>query len=208
MGDVKFSVINIGTLSLNKFWGEAQRVRRPSATCTLVTLGLRRLLVDPSPEPDLLRPMLFARSGLAPEDISIVFLTHAHGDHRFGLELFPGSLWLMAAEGLRLWRERSPEDAALTERFLPAEEILPSDVELLSTPGHCEGHHSLGVDTEWGRLVVAGDAVMTRDFLAAEDGFHNSVDFEQVKATIRKIRATADLIIPGHDNLILNRRDA
>ncbi len=47
---------------------------------------------------------------------------------------------------------------------------------------------------------------MNREFLAAEEGYHNSVDFAQAADTVRRIKGVADLVIPGHDNVVLNRR--
>ena len=202
--NTKFTIVNIGTLSMNKFWNETERVRSGTATCTLLQMGGYRLLVDPSPGPEALEPMLFACTGLRPRDIDLVFLTHFHGDHRYGLELFAGQSWLMASVGLAEWRRRSPEDIGLTSRFQPAEGHLPHDVSLFLSPGHTEGHCSLMVDTRWGRLIVTGDAVMTEEFFEAEEGYHNSVDFGQATETIQKIKASTDLVIPGHGNLILN----
>jgi glyoxylase-like metal-dependent hydrolase (beta-lactamase superfamily II) len=190
-------VINIGTLSMNKFWGERERLRSATATCVLLETGGHRLLVDPSPGPELLQPMLFARTGLRPDDIDSVFVTHFHGDHRYGLELFADAAWWMAAPGLGEWREHSPRDAELIARFTPAEGRLPVGIELLASPGHTYGHHALVMDTRWGPLVVAGDAVMTQDFYDAEEGYHNCVDFEQATETIRAIKRRANLVIPG-----------
>jgi glyoxylase-like metal-dependent hydrolase (beta-lactamase superfamily II) len=203
--NARFTIVNIGTLPLNKFWGETERVRPATATCTLLQVGGRRLLVDPSPGPDELEPMLFARTGLRPGDIDQVFLTHLHGDHRYGLELFGGQSWVMAAAGLEEWRESSPEDIALTSRVLPAERALPEGVRLSSSPGHTHGSCSLVVHTAWGPLFVTGDAVMSEEYFEAEEGYGNSVDFAQAAETIRKIKAAAALVIPGHGNLILNR---
>jgi hypothetical protein len=58
------------------------------------------------------------------------------------------------------------------------------------------------VDARWGKLLVAGDAVMTQDFFDAEEGYHNCVDMELATQTIRTIRERADWVIPGHGNLI------
>jgi glyoxylase-like metal-dependent hydrolase (beta-lactamase superfamily II) len=201
---VQFTIVNIGTLSMNKFWGETERLRSTSATCTLLQSGETRLLVDPSPEPAALEPMLFARTGLHPSDIDAVFLTHWHGDHRYGLALFGGASWWMAADGLAEWQRRQPDEAAVWERFQPAEEMLPSGIQLYPSPGHAVGHCSLRVETQWGPLIVAGDAVMTPEFFAAEEGYHNSVDFEQAAETIREIKRVGRLVIPGHGNLVLN----
>ena len=54
---VQFTIINLGTLSMNKFWGETERVRPATATCVLLESEGRRLLVDPSPGPDERRPV-------------------------------------------------------------------------------------------------------------------------------------------------------
>jgi len=148
--------------------------------------------------------MIFARTGLRPSDVDLVFLTHWHGDHRFGLRLFDGKPWLMSTSGLAEWRARSPQDAELIDCFVPAEEHLPSGIGLYTTPGHTMGHCSLVARTQWGTLVVAGDAAMTPEFHREEAGFHNSVDFDLATETIRRIKATASLVIPGHGNLILN----
>jgi len=189
---------------MNKFWGETERLREPSATCTLLETGGLRLLVDPSPHPERLAPALFATTGLRPASVDAVFLTHWHGDHRFGLALWEGKPWWMAAAGLEEWQQRAPDDAPLAGRFVPAAGQMPAGIRLYPSPGHTVEHCSLQVDTQWGPLIVAGDAVMTPDFLQAEEGFHNSVDFARAAETIRAIKRDAKLVIPGHGNLILN----
>lgn len=199
----KFTIVNIGTLSMNRFWGEEARVRTPSATCTLLTVSGKRVLVDPSPFPEQLEALLFATTGLHPAAIDQVFITHFHGDHRFGLDLFPDAEWLMASAGLDEWQKISANDADVIARFRPAEGRLLAEIQLLPAPGHTLGLNALLVDTPWGKLVIAGDAVMTPEFFAAEQGFHNSVDFAQATKTIRKIKETAALVIPGHGNIIL-----
>lgn len=200
MSDITFTIVNIGTLSLNKFWGETERKRAPSATCTLLDLNGTRLLVDPSPYPEQLEQRLFAATGLRTGDVDLIFVTHHHADHRFGLEMFAGRPWLMASAALDEWPATAPQDQSMAAAFAPAERCLPGNVTLLPTPGHTRSHHSLLVDTVWGRLVVAGDAVMTQDFYAAEEGFHNSADLALARETIRQIKQIADLVIPGHGN--------
>ena len=200
-----YRIINIGTCSQNKFWGETTRVRRDiSATCTRREVGGKRLLVDPSPHPEALATMLFNRAGLRPDAIDLVFLTHFHGDHRFGLSLFEEATWLMTGDGLAEWREHNPVDLPVIERFRMAEEYLPEGVEPLAAPGHTPALYALKVETPHGILAIAGDAVMNREYFEAEEGYHNSVDFGQAATTIRKIKALASLVIPGHDNIILN----
>jgi glyoxylase-like metal-dependent hydrolase (beta-lactamase superfamily II) len=200
-----FSIVNIGTLSMNKFWGEVDRKRSPNATCTLLDVNGVRLLVDPSPHPEQLEQRLFATTGLHLNGIDMVFVTHYHADHRFGLELFTGKPWLMAAAGLDEWRATTPQDQALISAFSPAEHHLPPDVTLLATPGHTRAHYSLRAQTEHGWLVIAGDAVMTKEFFAAGEGFHNSVDFASAHDSIRLIHDNADIVVPGHGNYFLTK---
>jgi glyoxylase-like metal-dependent hydrolase (beta-lactamase superfamily II) len=200
-----FRIINIGVLSQNKFWGETARMREDiSATCTLIEMGGHRLIVDPSPRREALAAALFNRAGLRPEAIDMVYATHWHGDHLFGLRLFEQATWLMAEEGIAEWYERAPDYRHLNERFQPAEGALPEGVELYPAPGHTMALHALKVATRWGDLIVAGDAVMTREHFEAEEGYHNSVDFGAAAETIRRIKRDAALVIPGHDNLVLN----
>lgn len=202
---VAFTIVNIGTLSMNKFWGETDRKRSPNATCTLLDMNGLHLLVDPSPHPEQLEQRLFATTGLHLNGIDMVFVTHYHADHRFGLELFTGKPWLMASVGLDEWRASAPQDQALINAFSPAEHYLPAGVTLLATPGHTKTHYSLRAQTEDGWLVVAGDAVMTRDFYSAAEGFHNSVDFAAARESIQLIHNNANIVIPGHGNYFITK---
>ena len=200
-----FRIINIGVLSQNKFWGETERMREDiSATCTLLEVGGKRIIVDPSPKRTDLKRVLFNRAGLRPDAIDIVYVTHWHGDHLFGLRLFKDAVWTMAASGLAEWYEKAPGYHHLHERFVAAEGALPDGVKVYPAPGHTPTLAALKTVTEWGDLIVAGDAVMNREYFAAEEGYHNSVDFDVAAETIRRIKADAALVIPGHDNLILN----
>ena len=46
---------------------------------------------------------------------------------------------------------------------------------------------------------------MNVEFYEAGEGYHNSMDFEQAAETLRRIKKSAALVIPGHGNVILNR---
>jgi glyoxylase-like metal-dependent hydrolase (beta-lactamase superfamily II) len=204
---VEFWVVNIGYLSMNKYWGETERVRAGTATCTLVASEGVRILVDPSPTGDLLAPMLFNRTGLRPEAIDLVYVTHYHADHYYGLDLFTHAMWCMAEPALHEWQPRSAEEKAIKDQFKVADGYMPPDIMLYPAPGHTLGLTGLKFDTAWGPLLIAGDAVMTRDYLMQEQGFHNSIDFNAAAETIHRIKREFALVIPGHDNLLFNSRD-
>jgi glyoxylase-like metal-dependent hydrolase (beta-lactamase superfamily II) len=201
---VRFRIINVGVLSVNQFWGETERVHQVSATCTVLESEGKRLLVDPSPHPPALKQLLYDHAGLHPETIDQIFLTHWHGDHFFGIELFPNAECLMSAAGLAEWRQQRPQDSTISDRFRPAEGRLPAGIQLFPSPGHTLAHCALLAETSSGPLIVAGDAVMTPEYFEAEQGFSNAVDFALSSKTIRAIRAAANLVIPGHSNLIPN----
>ncbi|MCJ7548125.1 MAG: hypothetical protein MUQ30_00395, partial [Anaerolineae bacterium] len=122
------------------------------------------------------------------------------------LRLFEHATWLMAEAGLAEWHEKAADYHHLHERFAAAEGALPDGVELFPAPGHTLTLAALKTPTPWGDLIIAGDAVMNREYFDAEEGYHNSIDFDQAAESIRRIKAAATMVIPGHDNLILNLR--
>ncbi|MCJ7821961.1 MAG: hypothetical protein MUQ26_02585, partial [Armatimonadetes bacterium] len=73
-------------------------------------------------------------------------------------------------------------------------------VEVIPTPGHTREHHSLALECDGLRVVIAGDAVMTREFWGHRQGYFNSVDFEEAARTIERLEEAADIVVPGHDN--------
>lgn len=86
-----------------------------------------------------------------------------------------------------------------------AGELAPG-IAILPTPGHTLGHHSLVFDDGGLAVVVAADAALTRDFFLARDYYFNTVDPEAAVRSIDALAGRADLVIPGHDNVFLNRR--
>src|SRR5262245_51764985 len=89
--DTRWDILTIGHLSRNKFWGESdsQAYRAPRCTCTLIRTQGRNIIVDPSCPPEEMVKVLEQRTGLKPQQIDTVVLTHFHGDHRFGIGAFP-----------------------------------------------------------------------------------------------------------------------
>jgi glyoxylase-like metal-dependent hydrolase (beta-lactamase superfamily II) len=91
---------------------------------------------------------------------------------------------------------------------------IPEVDTVFLTHFHCD--HRFGKDAfpeaEWLmageglRVVVAGDAAMTRDFFRAIDYYFNTADTEAAVRSIEEITTTADVVVPGHDNYFLIRR--
>ena len=195
----RWDVVTIGNLSRNHYWGEPDNraLRAPLSTSTLITGDGWRLLVDP-PYADGLQMAeeLNRRTGLHLGDVTHVFITHGHGDHHAGLKHFTDATWLAAPAVANALNESNVYNLSIG----PAEGRLLDDLEILPTPGHTPDHHSLRFECEGAAIVIAGDAVMTRDFWRDRKGFFNSADFEQVTLTMGHLADLARVIVPGHDN--------
>jgi glyoxylase-like metal-dependent hydrolase (beta-lactamase superfamily II) len=199
----RWDIVTIGNLSRNRYWGEsdAQGVRSAICTCTVIQGDGFRLIVDPSlAKAEEMTAELDRRTGLKLRDIDTVFVTHEHGDHWVGLAHFAEARWLAAPEVAAALNKTNklpkPVEAA-TGRLFDA-------VAILATPGHTMSHHSLRFDCEGRSVVIAGDAVATRDFWRERRGYFNCVDFDLSARSMDKIAGLADLVVPGHDNFILN----
>jgi len=195
-------VITIGNLSRNRYWGEsdAKAVRSAICTCTLITGEGFRLLVDPSlADAAEMAAELDRRTGTRPGDVAAVFVTHEHGDHVAGIAHFPDARWLAAPAVA----EAVNKSAKLPRRIEGAPDRLFEAIDVIATPGHTETHHSLRLDCDGLSVVIAGDAVATRDFFRERRGYFNAVDFERSARTMDRLSTMADIIVPGHDNYFL-----
>jgi glyoxylase-like metal-dependent hydrolase (beta-lactamase superfamily II) len=200
----RWVVITLGDLSRNRYWGEsdAKPTRTGSiCTCTLVQGEGFCLIADPSlSDAAGMARELDRRTGLGLRDVTAAFVTHEHGDHWYGLAHFPDARWLAAPDVAAALNKtgRLPKPVeAVTGRLFESVDVLP-------TPGHTLGHHSLRFDWNGYSVVVAGDAVATRDFWRERRGYYNCVDFELSAKSMDRIAAVADLVVPGHDNYFLN----
>jgi len=216
-------VISIGTLSHNPFWGEKGSVRPAHATTTLIRDGSTSILVDPSLPPELLTHRLAERTGLEPGQIDAVFLTTFRPVHRRSLSLFADAHWWLGPDERETMaarlnaalaeheRSEGAEDAppveieeelALLGQTEPAPEKPSPNVHLFPSPGASPGSASLLI-TAVRTVVVAGDAVLTRDHLENGRVFERSVDPQQAGESFADILEVAEIVIPGHDNLIV-----
>ena len=186
----------------------------PVSTAVLIR-GEKNIVVDPGNHHTGFYGQLaigLKRFGVTPADIDMVVCTHCHHDHMGSAMCIPGAD-LVLGEGEADFCEEL-YGAADTEARLSVMgslievgrgdemELMPG-VAAVSTPGHTPGHISVIAENEEGeRVLVAGDAVMTRREYSERSfshwytpdqlrGLHSSLD------RIQALRPTT--VMPGHD---------
>ena len=197
-----FCQLNIGQLSRNRFWGEDDRAPRRPPLCvsSLLWHGDTLLLVDPCAPYEQMDKLIFNRAGRRVSEVTALFFTHSHGDHTVDAARYEGIDLYVAPGSKGDWA-----DSPLRERLRLFPDVLLPEVHPVLLPGHTPALAGLIFPWQGRRALIAGDAVMTRDFFAAEIGYFNSADFDAATQTIRKIKAEFDVVVPGHDAMIVVR---
>jgi hydroxyacylglutathione hydrolase len=165
--------------------------------------------------------------GLDPEKISKVIVTHYHMDHAGGAARFRERLGVEvvapadAAPALRTGDERAVAlDVAKAAGFYAADyhfqpvevarEVNEGDripvgkleLEVIETPGHCDGHVSLLLRGRERRYLFAGDAVFSGGRVVLQNIHDCSI--QKSAASIAKLaRLEFDALLPGHAAICL-----
>ncbi|MBV8780144.1 MAG: MBL fold metallo-hydrolase [Phycisphaerae bacterium] len=219
----RVDIISIGTLSRNRLWEETVAIRTPHSTCTLIRVGDRSILVDPGLPPQIIAARLAERTGLLPEKIDTVFLTNFRPSHRGGVAAFGRADFFIheherasARRQLEALLDDAPEadldrtvleaELKLLSRCKPAEDKLAPNVDLFPLFGFTPGTCGLLVSSPTSTLMIAGDAIPTREHLLAGQVLPESQNIEAAQESMREVYEIADLIVPGHDNWFANPR--
>jgi len=221
---MEYRVISIGTLSHNRLWNEAAPVRTAHATTTFVTEGQRRILVDPSLPAPALAARFQERTGRTLDEVTDVFCTTLRPVHRRAIEEIDQATWWVSEQELELYgrhleglagsaerlgaddRKTLAADRKLLERFRPAPQQFGEQVTVYPMAGPSPGSAGLLLTEPTCTLVVAGDAVVTREHLEAGQVWDGCWDTAAAVRTLQDLLELADAVICGHDNLVLLRR--
>ncbi|MDR0562224.1 MAG: MBL fold metallo-hydrolase [Spirochaetaceae bacterium] len=220
--EVRWDALIFGHLFWNRYFGETpdNPPRGAPSTCSSVLIRGRGycLMVDPAIRHSAEECYfdLNRRTGLLPEAVTHCFSTHHHFDHWNGLKYFPNAQWLTAkgnapliAEAVREAVNRDPGDGL--SPAIPAEriqevsgEFLPG-VYALPLPGHTDSLHGIAFRSGKKRILIAADSVMTSGHFADRiTEFQPDPAMQKTAAsTIADIAESFDLVVPGHDNLIV-----
>jgi glyoxylase-like metal-dependent hydrolase (beta-lactamase superfamily II) len=174
--------------------------------------------VERRPEQEILRAL--SAIGVKPEAIDIVVLTHLHWDHCQNNQLFANARFIVQREELRYAIAPLHFHAAMYEALTinmrplwldtPNIEVVDGDraiaegVSVIFTPGHTPGYQSVLVESNHGKIAIAGCMVPTFENWPGsqqEDYLPSSlyVNLEQYWESLRRMDRMADLILPGHD---------
>jgi len=217
---VQYSIISIGALSHNRLWGERAPVRTAHATTTLIREGKRMILVDPSLPAPALAARFNERTGKSISDVTDVFCTTLRPVHRRSIEAFEQANWWVHEQELAHYRshleglletarrlggeeaELAQTDLKLLDRFQPAPERFGQQVQLYPLAGASPGSAGLLLVPSTSTIVVAGDAAITGEHIRQGQVWAGCVDTQLALRCLRDLLELADVIIPGHDNIL------
>ncbi len=176
---------------------EENGVELASPSTTLIQDSGLKILVDPGANKELLLNAL-SKEGLYPKDIDIIFLTHYHPDHILNIRLFPDKDIL---DGNTIYRD--DKEIAFSDN------IPNTNVKVMETPGHAHEHACLLVETEMGKIVIAGDVFWWSDEEEQKTDYESLMNHKdpyvknekELKESRKKILEIADYIIPGHGKM-------
>jgi glyoxylase-like metal-dependent hydrolase (beta-lactamase superfamily II) len=219
----EYRVISIGALSAHPLWNEKHDVRPGHSTTTLVTSGNVKLLIDPSLPANVLEPRLIERANLKFKDITHIFLTSFHPQHRRALPALDHAEWLISeaereAIGVSLIsrlqeaNEAGDEEMvkplaheiAILERCKAAPDSIAKSVDLFPLYGVTPGTCGILLPLPSATILICGDAIPTIEHLEQGKVLPQCHDIELAQASFREAIEIADLLIPGRDNILLN----
>ena len=217
---VEYCIISIGTLSHNRLWGEGAPVRTPHATTTLVRDEGRSILVDPSLPAQALAARYNERTGGQLADVTDVFCTTLRPVHRRSIAAFDEAVWWAGEAEIETYRSHltglldSAEridaddanaieaDLALLGRFRAAPESFTRQVHFYPMLGASPGSAGLLLNPATSTIVIAGDAAVSTAHVQAGQIWKGCADTEGAMASLTDLLELADVIVPGHDNVM------
>jgi len=218
---VEFCIVSIGALSHNRLWGETAAVRTAHATSTYIEDGDRRILIDPSLPAQALAARFNERTGKSLSDVTDVFCTTLRPVHRRSVEAFDGATWWVSQLELESYRahleglgqsadrlssadaQSVKADLKLIERFKPAPDKFTPQISLYPLYGPSVGSAGLLLSPSASTIVIAGDAALTAEHVQRGQIWQGCADTGAAGESLQDLLQIADVIIPGHDNLML-----
>jgi hydroxyacylglutathione hydrolase len=196
----------------------------------LVADGGEAVIIDAGAGVDI-EPILaeIDRSGIPRANVKCLLLTHAHGDHAGGARALHDALgvevwaspeaaqWVRAGDetAISLDRAKGPGGYPMGYTFAAcpvAGALVEGDriavgsleIDVIATPGHCQGHLSYLLHRPGGTDLFCGDAVFWGGKILLQDIWDCSVT--DSCATVRRLaQVRPDGLYPGHAAIAVQR---
>jgi glyoxylase-like metal-dependent hydrolase (beta-lactamase superfamily II) len=169
---------------------EYGRILDARSSVTLIIRGQHSIIVDSGlrGEEELILGEL-AKLGIEPKEVKSIVNTHSHPDHCGNNYLFSRAKTLKAKEG----------------------EVIAPGVWVMATPGHSMDSISIVVETDDAAsqiktVVISGDALPTFSNFIKKVPPALHVDRDLAIASMQRIMALSDIVVPGHDRPFSIRR--
>lgn len=165
--------------------------------------------------------------GIDAARVEHVIITHFHYDHTGNHALFPRATFHVQDAEMSFWTGRHARRPAFAHSlevddlvalvrlnhegrmaFIDGERDILPGIRMHKVSGHTAGMQIVSVQTERGRAVLASDA--SHYYRNLDDGLpfavhHDLPGVYDAFARIRDLADAPDLIVPGHDPLVLER---
>ncbi|UCG57017.1 MAG: N-acyl homoserine lactonase family protein [Phycisphaerales bacterium] len=157
------------------------------------------------------------RHGIDPADVSHVIVTHLHADHYDYFDAFVNARLVV---NRREYEETTGRSRGGTDRLaadvrrvldnrpdalqlVDDEEVIPG-VRVLELGCHTPGSQGVLVQTQMGPVVLGGDVVYKYENIE-KDRPTRGPDEHACREAMARIRSMADIVLPAHDPLTLER---
>jgi glyoxylase-like metal-dependent hydrolase (beta-lactamase superfamily II) len=168
-----------------------------------------------------------AELGVDARRVEHVVLTHFHYDHIGGTALFPNATFYVQEDEMGFYTGPGATVPIVREsihlpdvinvlklnyagrvKFTRGDEEIVPGVWVHKASGHTPGMQFVSLETARGRAVLTSDASHYYANMEDANAFNTFVDLAGVfrgHARIREIASDSELIVPGHDPLVLER---
>lgn len=144
-----------------------------------------------------------AQAGVKPEDVGYVFITHMHGDHYTNYYLFENARIVINENAFPEGVESAPADMQDRLILVGDDEVLPG-IHCFHLGVHSDDSQGIAINTDKGVVVLSGDEAYTFENIE-KDRPIRCEDPDASREVLAKLRSRGDIILPGHDPLVMER---
>ena len=162
--------------------------------------------------PEERTPAALKRHGIDPAQVSHVIVTHLHADHYDYFDAFPNAQLVVSRreykgaggmDALAADVRKALEARPGTLQLVAEQDIVPG-VRVVPLGCHTSGSQGVLVRTHRGPVILTGDVVYKYENIE-KDRPTRSPDPSACREAMARIRSLADIVLPAHDPLTLER---